>query len=290
MRPLSFEPALPLVCLALALGAPFIALFIRHRQPHRQPHRQLHRQPHRARITGRQTAATLVGGVAGLVVLLVSGLVLEMSAAEALTRTSHGAGTTDPMSWLGAATALISGGSRLAWQAAMLLGPLLFALDGLADWRLPTRLTTTVLAVMVSPLFALGVVALVPLDRPPSVLLAAVLLWVGIIGLVLHMRGDRATQLAPHRPISAPSQPRPTIAMQVAGQPTPITDEGASDETEISLLPAALALQIDHVWDVPTPAALPIQAPLQLPPAAVRRARRLRDTIGDMPRRRMSRG
>lgn len=282
MLPLSFEPALPFVCLALALGAPFIALFIRRRQPRREPQR--------ARITGRQTAATLLSGVAGLVVLLVSGLVLEMSAAEALMHTSHGAGTTDPMSWLGAATALLCSGSRLAWQATMLVGPLLFALDGLADWRLPTRITTTGLAVMVSPLFALGVVTLVPLDRPPSILLAAVLLWVGIIGLALHMRGDRATQPEPRQPASVLPEPRPTIAMQVVRQPTPITGEGASDETEISLLPAALALQIEPVWNPPMLAPLPFRAPLQLPPAAVRRARRLQKTLGDAPRRRLARG
>lgn len=280
MLPISFDPILPWLCLALAVGAAPIAIAVSRRRAASTQDRP---------ATRRQIAAILISCVTGLVMALMWGLVLEMCASEVLMRTSHGVGMTDPMSWLGAAAALLSGGSRMAWQGLMLFGPLLFALDALADWRLPSRFISTGLALMVSPIVVVLVVAMVPLDRPPTVLLPAVLLWVGVIGIALTLRRAPQTdaRLVYAQPESTQPPSRPAIAMQVVRQPVPITGEVLSEETEISLLPAALAREIDDPMQA---RVIAMPAPLQLPPAAVRRARRLQKTLAGLPRQHAARG
>lgn len=269
MSPLSFDPIAPWLSLALALSATPIALAL-----HRRRRAEAPSQP---APTRRQIAATAISCVAGLVMVLISGLVLERCAAETLMRTSHGVGMGEPMSWLGAAAAALCGGARLAWQAVMLVGPLLFALDTLADRRPPARLIHAAVALMISPLFTALIVLTVPLDRAPTTLVAALLLWAAVLGIALMTRRPKS----PTRVDPAPA-PRPTIAMQVVRQPTP----PPTDETEISLLPAALARQVNDPRPAPAlPKLAPPIPPLKLPPAAVRRARRLQKTLAEVPRR-----
>jgi hypothetical protein len=218
-----FDPVLPIIALFVALSAVPLARWIQQRRGHLC-------RPLTASNVLRSTAA----GVAGLVGALLLGLLLEHWVGIALTRTAHGVGLADPMSWLGAVTALIGAASWVAWQAALLTGPLI----GQLYWQRQTRPTgrwiTRWTVVLLSPLLAAVLVETLPMHRAPTILLAALILWAGVLAVLFAGRG-RVPQ-----PIATRAAPQPIIAMSVTRTP-----EERAESTIISLLPAALAQEMD---------------------------------------------
>lgn len=261
MLPLLFDPLLPLLSLTLALLAIPIGVAIQRRRG------RLARD-----VTARQICRGVGLNVAGLTGLLLFGLILERASAATLMRTGHGAGLGDPMSWLGAATSLVAGSAWMVWQLGLLLGPIGLTLAWLQratprSWMLrPGMLRLGV--VLVGPLVAAPLVHLLPMQRAPTVLLAALVLWVCITAVLFV---GRARQPAPLQPASLqpvpfqPAQhlkepsPRPVMAMTVVRTPE------RAESTVISLLPAALARDIN-------PQRPPL--PPALAQATQRRARR----------------
>lgn len=253
MLPLLFDPLLPVLSLTLALLAIPIGVSIQRQRG------RLARD-----VTARQVCCGIGLNLAGLIALLVFGLVLERANAATLMRTGHGAGLGDPMSWLGAATSLVAGAAWMVWQLGLLLGPIGLTLAWLQratprSWMLhPGMLRLG--AALVGPLVAAPLVHLLPMQRAPTVLLAALVLWVCITAVLFVGRARRAVPLQPaqHLLKKEPS-PRPVMAMTVVRTPE------RAESTVISLLPAALARDIN-------PQRPPL--PPALAQATQRRARR----------------
>lgn len=258
MLPFLFDPLLPMFSLTLALLAIPIGVAIQRRRG------RLARE-----VTARQICRGVGLNVAGLTGLLLFGLILEQASAATLMRTGHGAGLGDPMSWLGAATSLVAGAAWMVWQLGLVLGPIGLTLAWLQR-ATPRSWMLRLGAVLMGPLVAAPLVHLLPMQRAPTVLLAALVLWVCITAVLFVGRARQSAPLQPAPRQPAPLQPaqhllkkepspRPVMAMTVVRTPE------RAESTVISLLPAALARDIN-------PQRPPL--PPALAQATQRRARR----------------
>lgn len=268
IEPFLFEPFLPFVCLAAAALAPLVALLLHRRAPRRA-----------APLSGLQVTLHGLLGLAGLVACLIFGLVLERCVAAALLRTGQGVGLADPMTWLGMVVMLLGGAARLAWQALLLGGPLVYALRVIAGRRLPAGLARLVGAACLAPLVVAAIVAVIPLTRPDTTLLALILI---VFAAVLTAAWPRARPVGPAAPPVTPVVSVPLPAPTVLSAPIAVhalAEPLEEHDTRVTRLPAALAASLKTLQAATRPMPPPSEAACRLSEAAVRRARRSRRTL-----------